>query len=80
MRIYVTKHDIANGRQCNSGKCPVARSLQRRFPRRFVSVGPLGGMVGAHTHVLWPKAVQKFIKRFDYRPLTARPFSFTLDI
>lgn len=79
MRIYVTAHDIKNGRQCNSGKCPVARSLQRRFPQSFVTVGPRGGMVG-RTMLVWPRKVCEFIQTFDYNPRKAKPFSFDLAI
>ena len=80
MKIYVTKQDIKNGRQCNAGKCPVARSLQRRFPRRFISVGPRGGTIGSNTYVMWPEPVQRFIHNFDYTLLKAKPFSFVLEL
>lgn len=78
MRIYVTKADIKAGNPCNSAKCPVARSLQRRFPTRFVSVGPNGGMIGYSSYILWSPAVRRFIQRFDYSNRKVKPFSFTL--
>jgi hypothetical protein len=78
MRIYITKADIRNGRPCSACKCPLARSLQRRFPRRFVTVGPRGGMVG-HKILLWTKGVRNFISRFDGLK-SVKPFSFNLDL
>lgn len=77
MRIYVTKDDIAQGQPCNSGKCPIARSLRRRFPKAFVSVGPKGCMLG-ETLLELPKAAQRFVNRFDSNPASARPFYFSL--
>lgn len=76
MRIYVTKDDIRNGRCCNAGKCPVARSLKRRFKKVFVSVGPWGIMLGDNILEI-PASARRFIRRFDRRE-TVNPFSFKL--
>ena len=78
MKIYVTKSDIKEGIQCSSGQCPIARSLQRRFPGRHVSVGAHGGAVGGRIFPLPPSA-QRFIVRFDVGR-KMRPFSFTLPL
>lgn len=79
MKIYVTKSDIKRGRQCDSGKCPVAISLQRRFPKKFVSVGPRGGMIG-QTPLSWPAEVTAFVLKFDCHPSNVKPFSFTINV
>jgi len=78
MRIYVTKSDIAHGRPCSACKCPLARSLKRRFPRSCVTVGPRGGMVG-HKILLWSNKVRVFISRFDDLKCV-EPFCFTIDL
>lgn len=76
MRIYVTKDDIAHGKPCNAGKCPIARALQRRFPKAFVSVGPWG-MTLEDSLLEIPTSARNFIARFDAKQ-TVRPFSFKL--
>ena len=79
MRIYVTKDDIAHGIPCNSGKCPIARSLQRRFPNSFISVSNDGVYVDRVVFLL-PARAKRFIRRFDFRPNRQKPFSFVLEL
>lgn len=79
MKIYVTKNDIAHGIPRNSGQCPIARSMRRRFPRRFITVGPCVAMVGFRMAVL-PTVARSFIFRFDLRPTRQKPIVFTLDL
>ena len=76
MRIYVTKDDIKKGESCHAGKCPIARSLKRRFKKTFVSVGPWGMMLG-DAILEFPMSARHFIRRFDNNQ-TVRPFSFKL--
>jgi len=76
MRIYVTKDDIKKGESCHAGKCPIARSLKRRFPKTFVSVGPWGMMLRDAILEL-PMSVRHFIRKFDSQQ-KVNPFSFKL--
>jgi len=78
MRIYVTKADIRNGCPCSAGRCPIALSLIRRFPRSFISVCPHGVIV-EDLCIPLPKKAQRFIQKFDHN-LTPKPFRFTLPI
>jgi hypothetical protein len=79
MRIYVTKDDIAHGRPCSAGRCPIARSLIRRFPRSFISVGPHGVTV-EDLCIPLPAEAQRFIQKFDHNHSNQKPFSFTLSL
>jgi len=80
MRIYVTKDDIAHGIPCNSGKCPIALSLIRRFPKSFVTVGSTGVCIAESYHLPLPPVAVRFIQNFDSRPGKQKPFSFTLEV
>ena len=78
MRFNVTPKDIREGIADNCIKCPVARSLARRFPNQGIYVSPYTIAIG-DTYYLMPGIVKRFIEKFDNNE-PVKPFSFLIDL
>ena len=80
----ISKRDIAIGEPTHFGRCPLARSLKRKFPDHEIRVRPTnvqikrpGGL--SALAILSPKA-QAWIKMFDGGCIPAEPARFQLTI
>lgn len=74
--VSVTAEDIAKGKPCSCGHCPVALATQRATGQ-YVEAS--GSYVDSETH--WaevPASVARFISRFDSQ-CAGKPFSFEIN-
>jgi hypothetical protein len=83
VRVEVTAEDIARGRSCANGSCPIARAARRVLgcPVSVGSCSIAGKGKGWVTSL--PRKARDFIRAFDdidgaLRPV--KPFAFTLRI
>lgn len=76
--ISITKRDIRNGRRRDECACPVALSLQRRYPGRRVTVNYEVAMVGSVAIPVTGK-METWMDAFDNRR-RVKPTAFFVDV
>lgn len=76
--ISVIQDDIENGIKCNSGECPIALAVRRRFITADISVSLVKLRINDTTYRL-PQEAMRFINKFDLTNNTVKPFQFTIN-
>ena len=84
MRLVVTQTDIDLALKNSSCNCPIAKSMQRRFPNkavevfhRFLTLGDFSSSIIQKTCWNIPPRAKNFINQFDIGK-KVKPFHFTI--